>query len=195
MSSQLEIRSFRSVFALERRIYRIDTLRLNPAGVPLRGLLYAVALTACALVASALPPTDLLDALLPWYLRDLAAPLALATLLGALRLEGRPFHLAAISMLGFAFSPRRLDRLVPTRARGARPWRPPNLILIPDGSDAGFRRLRYRGPGAVLVDHAHLRAERSRPARADLTLHPIEGERRATMLELVAGAVLEGRRR
>ena len=30
-----------SVFALERRIYRIDTLRLNPSGVPLRGIGYA----------------------------------------------------------------------------------------------------------------------------------------------------------
>jgi len=51
VSSPLEVRSFRSVFALERRIYRIDTLRLNPSGIPLRGIGYAASLVAAALIA------------------------------------------------------------------------------------------------------------------------------------------------
>jgi hypothetical protein len=33
----MEIRSFRRVFDLERRIYRVDRLRLNPGGIPVRG--------------------------------------------------------------------------------------------------------------------------------------------------------------
>ena len=78
MSSTLEVRSFRSVFALERRIYRIDTLRLNPSGIPLRGICYAAALVVVALVAGAVPPTAWLDPLIPWYVRDLGAPLAAA---------------------------------------------------------------------------------------------------------------------
>ena len=92
-SSELEVRSFRSVFALERRIYRVDTLRLNPGGIPLRGVVYASVLVIAALAAGAMPPTAWLDPLIPWYVRDLAMPLAAATLLGALRVEGRPFHL------------------------------------------------------------------------------------------------------
>jgi hypothetical protein len=195
VTQPLEIRSFRSVFALERRIYRIDTLRLNPSGVPLRGIVYAGALVAIALVAGALPPTDWLDPLVPWYARDIGLPLAAATLLAAARIEGRPFHLAAVAMLGHALGPRHLHSLAPRGAHGAL-WRPPEVLLIPDGSDACFRRLRYRGPGAVLVHQPHLRAEWAAPARAHITLHPLPGgSPYANVLELAAGAVLEVRAR
>ena len=195
MSSPLEVRSFRSVFALERRIYRIDRLRLNPSGIPLRGIGYAVSLVAAALIAGALPPTAWLDPLIPWYVRDLGLPLAAAILLGALRVEGRPVHLAAVALLAHALTRRRLSALAPLPRRGAR-WRPPPVLWIPDGSDARFRSLRYRGPGAVLVHHAHLRAEWSPRRRADVTLHPLAGPRgRPTALELAPGAVLEVRAR
>jgi hypothetical protein len=194
-SSELEVRSFRSVFALERRIYRVDTLRLNPGGIPLRGIVYASVLVVAALAAGAMPPTAWLDPLIPWYVRDLAMPLAAATLLGALRVEGRPFHLAALALLGHGFGRRRLAALSPLPLRGER-WCPPTVLCIPDGSDARFRSLRYRGPGAVLVQHPHLRAEWPAFRRADVTLHPLMGARgRATVLELAAGAVLEVRAR
>lgn len=195
MSSPLEIRSFRSVFALERRIYRIDTLRLNPSGIPLRGIGYAASLVAVALIAGALPPTAWLDPLIPWYVRDLGLPLTAAILLGALRVEGRPVHLAAVALLAHALTRRRLSALAPLPRRGAR-WRPPPVLWIPDGSDARFRSLRYRGPGAVLVHHPHLLAEWPRRRRADVTLHPLAGPRgQPTALELAPGAVLEVRPR
>ena len=195
MSSPLEIRSFRSVFALERRIYRIDTLRLNPSGIPLRGIGYAVSLVAVALIAGAVPPTAWVDPLIPWYFRDLGLPLTAAILLGAARVEGRPVHLAAVALLGHALTRRRLSALAPLPRRGGR-WRPPPVLWIPDGSDAQFRSLRYRGPGVVLVHHAHLRAEWSPRRRADITLHPLAGPRgRPTALELAPGAVLEVRAR
>ena len=38
----IEIRSYRAVFDLERRIYRVDRLRLNPGGVPVRGVVYCL---------------------------------------------------------------------------------------------------------------------------------------------------------
>ena len=191
MGSPLEVRSFRSVFALERRIYRIDTLRLNPSGIPLRGIGYAAVLVAAAVIAGALPPTAWLDPLIPWYVRDLGAPLAGATLLGAIRVEARPVHTAALALLGHALTRRRLSALVPLPRCGTR-WRPPPVIWIPDGSDARFRSLRYRGPGAVLVCHPHLRVEWSARRFADITLHPLTGARgRPTVLELAAGAVLE----
>jgi hypothetical protein len=195
LSSQLEIRSFRSVFALERRIYRIDTLRLNPSGIPLRGIGYAVVLILVALVAGAVPPTSLLDGVIPWYLRDAVMPLGLAAVLGALRLEGRPFHVAAGALLGHGLGPRRLSMLGPLPWGGGR-WHPPELLLIPDGSDARFRRLRYRGPGAVLIRQPHVRAEWSKFARADVTLHPVARDGAgACALDLAAGAVLEVRSR
>ncbi len=194
MSAQLEIRSFRSVFALERRVYRVDTLRLHPAGVPLRGIAYAVALVLLALIGGAVPPTAWLDAVVPWYVRDVGLPVALATLLGALRIDGRPFHLAAQSILGFALGARHLSGFAAVR-RSQR-WQPAEVILIPDGSDSRFRSLRFRGPGAVLVQHPHLRAEWPALARVDITLHPLHGGRRRTsVVELAPGAVLEVRAR
>jgi hypothetical protein len=193
VTAPLEVRSFRSVFALERRIYRVDTLRLNPGGIPLRGVVYAVALVLVALAAAAVPPTCWLDGVIPWYLRDLAIPLAVATLFAALRIEGRPFHLAAVALIGHRLAHRRLEALVPLPRQRNR-WHPPTMLCIPDGSDARFRALRYRGPGAVLVSHAHLRAEWSRPRRADVTLHPLAGASgRPIVLELAPGAVLEVR--
>ncbi len=195
MGSPLEVRSFRSVFALERRIYRIDTLRLNPSGIPLRGIGYAASLVALALIAGVLPPTAWLDSLIPWYVRDLGLPLTASILLGALRVEGRPVHLAALALAGHLLTRRRLSALAPLPRRGAR-WRPPPVLWIPDGSDARFRAVRYRGPGAVRVHHAHLRADWSRRRRADVTLHPLAGPRgRPTALELAPGAVLEVRPR
>lgn len=189
----MEIRSFRSVFSLERRIYRIDSLALNPSGIPLRGLVYAAALVAGALVAGAIPPASWLDPFVPWYLRDVGLPLALATLLGSLRIDGRAFHHAALAGLRHALSPRRLDALRALPARG-RTWRPTAVVLIPDGSDARFRAFSYRGPGAVLVRRAHERVDS--PRRGRVTLRPIGGElRRAAVLELAAGAVLEVRPR
>ena len=192
MNTQLEIRSFRSVFALERRIYRIDTLRLNPGGVPLRGIAYAVALVVMALVAGAVPPTAWLDPLVPWYMRDIGLPVGLATVLGALRVDGRPFHLAAQSIGGYVLGPRWLSGLC--AAPSPRRWQPPEVLLIPDGSDSRFRLLRFRGPGAVLVQHPHLRVKWPALARAHITLHPLHGTAgRATVVELAPGAVLEVR--
>lgn len=37
-------------------------------------------------------------------------------------------------------------------------WQPPAMVLLPDGSDARMRRLRFTGPGAVLVAVEHERA-------------------------------------
>ena len=51
----IEIRSYRAVFDLERRIYRVDQLRLNPGGIPVRGVVYFLAILAATLIAGGLP--------------------------------------------------------------------------------------------------------------------------------------------
>jgi hypothetical protein len=112
----IEIRSYRSVFDLERRIYRIDRLRLNPGGVPVRGAVYCIFLLLGVLLAGATPLVGVAVRALPWYLRELALPLGAAALLSVIRVEGRPFHLAARALLRYATGPRRLAGL---HARGA----------------------------------------------------------------------------
>jgi hypothetical protein len=197
----MEIRSFRGVFELERRVYRVDTVRLNPAGIPLRGILYAAGLVPAFLVFGRLPPTAWVLGLVPWYVRYLGLPCIAAALATILKIDGRPFHHAARALALHCVAPRRLSGLSRAASPGAR-WRPPPVVLIPDGSDAGFRRLRYRGPGAVMIGYPHDRAEWTRrplvPGRgaADLTVRDRPGGRplsRPVGLELADQVVLEVR--
>ncbi len=162
----IEIRSFRRVFDLERRIYAIDGMRLNPSGVPVRGVVYLIGSIGLAALLGAVPVLGAAISLTPWWLRDVALPAGLAAVLAMIRVDGRTFHVAARAHLKLAFS----SRLVCAMSRSARTgriWRPPPLVLIPDGSDAQPRALRFTGPGAVLV-RAPLALRRGRGGR---TLH------------------------
>lgn len=195
----MEIHSYRAVFDLERRIYRVDRLRLNPGGVPVRGVIYALALIAVALVCGSVPPLRLAARALPWYLTDLALPIGAAALLTVISIDGRPAHLAAQALLRHRLCSRRLVGLRPVRvgsggAHGAR-WSPCEILILPDGSDARIRRLRYRGPGAVVVRVAHERIELGpRPlARRRLELRELTGARapgRGRVVALAEGATL-----
>lgn len=129
---EMEIHSYRAVFDLERRIYRVDRLRLNPSGVPMRGVVYCIAVAVAVAVLSGLPLLGAGLTLIPWYLRELALPGMLAALLTVMRIEGRPFHLAALALLAHASAPRLLTGagrpLAPDR------WLPEPLLLIPGGA-------------------------------------------------------------
>lgn len=161
----MEIRSYRAVFDLERRIYRVDRLRLNPAGVPVRGIVYFLALLAAVAVGAHVPPLGVVARALPWYLVYLALPGAGAALLTVVAIDGRPAHLAAQALLRHRIAPRQSVGLRAERSGwGAEPgarWRPREILLLPDGSDARVRRLRYTGPGAALVRVAHERSSES----------------------------------
>jgi hypothetical protein len=160
----MEIRSYRTVFELERRIYRVDSLRLNPTGVPVRGAVYGLGLIACVLACQSLPGLRWVMGVLPWYLMDLALPMGVAALLTVVRIDGRPFHLAVQALMRHRLTGRRsigMRSLGAGRLSGAGRaelggrWWPPDVLMLPDGSDARMRRLRYAGPGAVLVAVPH----------------------------------------
>jgi hypothetical protein len=158
----MEIRSYRRVFDLERRIYRVDGLRLNPSGIPVRGVVYFIAITAAAVVAGRLPLVAVLAGAVPWYLRDLVLPGVGAAVLTVIRVEGRPFHLAAHALVRHGSRRHDLVGVCPRQAcslPGGR-WYPDEVLMLPDGSDSRLRRLRYSGPGAVLIAVAHERAVR-----------------------------------
>jgi hypothetical protein len=155
-----EIRSYRRVFDLERRIYSVDRLRLNPGGVPVRGVVYFLSILAAAMLVGRLPMLGAIAQQAPWFLRDIALPTAAAIVLTAIRIEGRVFHLAAHAVLRYWFGPR---HLAGTRrcARVGERWSPEEIVMLPDGSDARLRGLVYRGPGAVLVSVEHDRGGRA----------------------------------
>lgn len=154
----VEIRSYRRVFDLERRIYRIDRLRLNPSGVPVRGVVYFAAVLAAVTVGARLPGVGALAGPVPWYVRNVALPGLLAAALAVVRIDGRPFHVAARAIVRFRCSSRRLVGLRVERRHAVELWPPPQLPMIPDGSDPRIRRFRYVGPGAVRIDVAHARS-------------------------------------
>ena len=191
----MEIRSYRRVFDLERRLYRIDRLRLNPGGVPVRGVVYFLVVLAIGLVVQRLPGFRAIATMIPWYLRDLAIPAAVATVLGVMRIEGRPFHLVAQALLRHQLEPRRLARARRCGVPGER-WFPPDIVLLPDGSDGHMRRMRYTGPGAVLVtvEHERVGSARGRRARslarlvglADVTLQELPDARPLTRGQVIA---------
>lgn len=156
-SESVDIRSYRRVFDLERRIYRIDRLRLNPGGIPVRGVVYFLAVLVVVQVLGVLPLSGLVIHMFPWYMRYVGLPGALAALLTLIRVEGRSFHVAALALLRFLGGPRHLQGLRPCAPLGAR-WHPQELLFLPDGSDAQLRRLRFTGPGAALVTVPHERA-------------------------------------
>jgi len=159
------IRSFRRVFQLERRIYRVDNLRLNPGGVPVRLLVYFMALVLACALAARLPLFGIPFSQSPWYLRTLALPAIGTALLAVLRLDGRPGHLAAYAVASHWFGPSRLAGGRPRR-RQPGPWWPGELIILPDGGEARIHAMRSAGPvtAVIAVDH-----RRRLTARAGLT--------------------------
>jgi len=197
----MEIRSYRAVFDLERRIYRVDRLRLNPGGVPVRGVVYFLAILLSTLIASGLPLVGQAIGALPWYLRDLALPVASATVLSVIRIEGRPFHLAAYALLRYRAGPRQLASGRACDASGTR-WHPEEILILPDGSDGSMRRLRYTGPGAVLITTAHERIDEGEGAgrgpwsRPSLTVRELPGRHALSsgqVIALASGAQLRVR--
>ncbi|HTU79084.1 MAG TPA: hypothetical protein VMF09_10035 [Solirubrobacteraceae bacterium] len=157
----IEVRSYRRVFDLERRIYSVDQLRLNPGGIPVRGVVYFLAIVAISVLAAGLPVFGWLARALPWYLRDVALPAGAAALLSVIRLEGRSSHLAVHALVRYWLGPRRLAGARRCQAPGGR-WHPWEVVILPDGSDSRLRHLRYTGPGAVLISIEHERRGRAR---------------------------------
>ncbi len=152
----MEIRSYRRVFDLERRIYRVDRLRLNPGGIPVRGVVYFLVILAATLIAGRLPLLATVARVLPWYLRDLALPAVSAAILTMIRVEGRPFHLAAGALVRYRIGPRRLAGV----RRLRRSWR----ALVPRGDRAVAGRLGQQD--ATYALHRTRRGARRGRARA-----------------------------
>lgn len=110
----LQIRSFRVVFDLERRIHRIDRFRVPlPYGLPLRSLGYAVAALLGVLVVESLPIVGQLLVWLPTPMRLVLLPVAISYALTRVRVDGRSAHAAGRAWMRHAMSARRLAAFEP----------------------------------------------------------------------------------
>src|SRR5215213_10163134 len=87
------IRSYRRVFEVDRRIYRVDRWALPvPGGVPLRAVGYCAAALVTVIVAGALPGIGELVSGVSAPLRFVVAPLAVAVLATQAAPDGRVAH-------------------------------------------------------------------------------------------------------
>lgn len=188
----MEVRSYRAVFDIERRIYRVDRLRLNPGGVPVRSFVYLFALALLSIVLASLPLLGALVCIVPWYLRELALPGAASALLTVLRIDGRPSHRFAASLIRDLRLPRQLDGAGNAR-RSDEVWRPASIVLLPDGSEPRMRRLRFSGPGVAVIYAPHRRCETWRAASpllrvADVSVTQLPGRRLSAPQAVALGA-------
>src|SRR3954454_24658794 len=144
------IRSYRRVFEVDRRIYRVDRWALPvPGGVPLRAVAYFVAAVLAVLVGGSLPGIGELVAGVSAPLRFVVAPLAAAVLGTQAAPDGRVAHRFAWDWLRVRLRARRRcgGRVVTLEGEPVT-WHG-ELALRCDGEGAQLRRGRVRGPVRV----------------------------------------------
>ena len=147
----MTIRSFRAVFDLERRLFKIDRWRLPmPYGVPLLGLAYAACALVAVLLVGRLPVAGEVVQTLPPPVRLLILPVTAAYLLNQLRVDGRAAHAVAKSWLRFRAAPKRLSAFRPTPTPGST-VRFGQVGFFPDERAARYRRAKVAGPAEVVL--------------------------------------------
>ncbi len=146
---ELVIRSFRSVFDLERRIHKIDRYRIPlPYGLPLRSLAFGVGCLAIVLLLSGLPVVGDAVAELPPPVRLVLLPTLAAYALGRVRIDGRALHFAAGSILRFHLSPRRVAAF---RAARLGHLRLGDVVMAAGDRGWRYRAGRVDGPAELLL--------------------------------------------
>ena len=144
------IRSYRRVFEVDRRIYRVDRWALPvPGGVPLRAVGYFAATLLAVIVAGALPATGELVGAFSAPIRFVVVPLAVAVLGTQAAPDGRSAHRFAWDWLRFRLrARRRCSGRAVALAGEAIAW-DGELALRFDGDESRLHRGRVRGPARV----------------------------------------------
>jgi hypothetical protein len=151
------IRSYRRVFEVDRRIYRVDRWALPvPGGVPLRAVGYFAATLLAVVIAGALPATGELVGAVSAPIRFVVVPLAVAVLGTQAAPDGRTAHRFAWDWLRYRVRARRRcsGRVVALEGEPIA-WHG-ELALRADADDPRLHRGIVRGPARVTF-HAPVR--------------------------------------
>ena len=162
----LEIRSFHVVFALERRLHRIDRWRLPfPYGVPVRAIAYATGALLAIVIAGRLPLAGHVVGAMPAPLRYVIAPAAIGAALTRLRVDGRPAHRHLLARLSHRFAPTRRSgvRAAPQPGTVLRAVQP--VVVAGDEAAPQYRGARIIGPAEVLLRYPAQGHQRGRRLR------------------------------
>src|SRR5436305_3558521 len=161
--AKLEIRSFRVVFQLERRLHRIQHWKLPlPYGLPLRGLAYGAFVLAAILLLGRLPVVGTAVGVIPPPVRFLLAPVGAGFFLARARVDGRPAHRFLLAWGRHSFSARWLSafRAIPAPGTCVRFVEP--IVFVPDSSAPEYRPARLVGPARVLLRYPARATQRGR---------------------------------
>src|SRR3954470_15606031 len=150
MSDRVVIRSYRRVFEVDRRIYRVDRWALPvPGGVPLRAVGYFAAAVLAVVILGSLPLTSELVGVLSAPLRYVVLPLAIAVLGTQAAPDGRTAHRFALDWVGFRWRAHRRSagRVVALEDEPVR-W-DGDLAVRWDADAPRLQRARVTGPARV----------------------------------------------
>lgn len=193
MAERLIVRSYARVFAVDRRIYRVDRWPVPvPGGVPLRAVVYFVATLVAMLLAGRLPGIGaVVDELTP-PLRFVIVPLAVAMLGTQATPDGRSAHRFASAWLRLRLRARRRSagRLVALAGEPV-PWHGA-LPTAWDQHAPMLWRARICGPAKVVFTVPVKVAVRRGGRR--LARRRGGGSRGQDVVSLLADEVLEVRR-
>ena len=179
MAERVVIRSYRRVFMVDRRIYRVDRWALPvPGGVPLRAVGYFVGALLAVLVLGALPGAGELVGVLSPPLRYVVLPLAVAILGTQVAPGGRSAHRFALDWLRHRLRARRRSagRVVELEGEPVR-W-DGELTVRWDADGAQLHHGRVRGPARVTfnvpvdIDGLRVRGAHDGPAGDAVVLCP-----------------------
>jgi len=149
-SRGIQLRGYRRVFRIERRLFRFDRWRIPyPHGVPLRGIGYFLVLELGVFAASRLPLLGALIGVWTPAISYLALPLLGAFLLMQGRIDGRPPHHVLASLLRWSLRSRWLAGLSPCPAEGEEILPLEEVAVAYDGRESFLVKGRIKGPARV----------------------------------------------
>jgi hypothetical protein len=147
---RLVIRSYRRVFRVDQRIYRVDRWALPvPGGVPLRGVVYFACTLLALLALSLLPGLGVLVEQLNPPFRYVIVPLAVAVLGAQASPDGRPAHRFVVDWLRARVRRGRRSAGRPVPLEGESIAWHGTFAVRWDGSGTALRRARVTGPATV----------------------------------------------
>ena len=164
-SRGIQLRGYRRVFRIERRLYKFDRWRIPyPHGVPLRGIGYFLAVEFGVVVLSRMPGAGALVALWGPLISFLGVPLFGAFVLMQGWIDGRPPHHALASVIAWWLGPRDLAGLAACPRRGSEIVPVAELTVAFDARESFPVPGRVRGPVLVTFRYpGEVRAEGAPP--------------------------------
>lgn len=164
-SRGVQLRGYRRVFRIERRLYKFDRWRIPyPHGIPLRGIGYFLAAEPVILAASRLPLLGALLGLLGPVVCFAGLPLLGSFALMQGRIDGRPPHHVLASLAAWRLSPRELAGLAACPRRGSEVVPLEEVTVAFDAREPFAVAGRVRGPATLTFRYpGQLRAEGAPP--------------------------------